>query len=61
MNVFNKVKHLSDGENKCAQQSPMKTVTLIMPLEATTVNNPINSSGVTAGAISGVTSGALIK
>ena len=29
----------------------MKTVTLILPLEATTVNNPSNSSGVIAGAI----------
>ena len=35
----------------------MKTVTLILPLEATTVNNPSNSSGVTAGAIAGATSG----
>ena len=38
----------------------MKTVTLILPLEATTVNNPINSSGVEARAIAGVTAGALI-
>ena len=30
----------------------MKTVTLILPLEATTVNNPSNSSAVTVGAIS---------
>ena len=35
----------------------MKTVTKIIPLEATTVNNPSNRSGVTAGAISGVTAG----
>ena len=33
----------------------MKTVTLILPLEATTVNNPSNSSGVTAGEIAGAT------
>ena len=33
----------------------METVTLILPLEATTVNNPSNSSGVTAGAIAGAT------
>ena len=42
----------------------METVTLILPLEATTVNNPSDSSGVTAraitGATAGVTSGALI-
>ena len=31
----------------------METVTLILPLEATTVTNPRDSSGVTAGAISG--------
>ena len=43
----------------------METVTLILPLEATTVNNPSNSrvvtAGVIAGAIAGVTSGALIE
>ena len=33
----------------------MKTVTLILPLDATTVNNPSNISGVTVGAIAGVT------
>ena len=42
----------------------METVTLILPLEATTVNNPSDSSGVTAGmiagAIEGVTAGAFI-
>ena len=31
----------------------MKTVTQILPLEAMTVNNPIDRSGVTAGAIAG--------
>ena len=39
----------------------METVTLILPLEATTVNNPSDSSGVRegeiAGAITGETSG----
>ena len=35
----------------------METVTLILPLEATTVNNPSNSSGVTEEAIEGVTAG----
>ena len=35
----------------------METVTLILPLEATTVKNPSNSSGVTAGAIAGATAG----
>ena len=29
----------------------METVTLILPLEAMTVNNPIDSSGVTAAAV----------
>ena len=33
----------------------METVTLILPLEATTVNNLSNSSGVTAGLTAGVT------
>ena len=41
----------------------METVTLIVPLEAMTMNNPSESSGVTAGATEvateGVTSGAL--
>ena len=35
----------------------METVTLILPLEETTVNNPSNSSGVIAGAIAGVIEG----
>ena len=43
----------------------METVTLILPLEATTYINPSDSSGVTAGAIAGetagVTAGALIE
>ena len=38
----------------------MKTVTLILPLEASTVNNPSDSSAVTIGSIAGVTAGALI-
>ena len=37
-----------------------KTVTLILPLEATTEINPSVSSAVTIGAISGVTAGELI-
>ena len=36
----------------------MKTVTQILPLEATTVNNPSDNNGVTAGAIAGDTAGA---
>ena len=36
-----------------ARQSPMETVTLIIPLKVTTNINPSNSSGVTAGAITG--------
>ena len=42
----------------------METVTLILPLEATTVNNPTNSRsdiGVTAGATAGVTAAAAEK
>ena len=43
----------------------METVTLILPLEATTVNNLSDSIGVTASVIAGVaaavTSGALIE
>ena len=35
----------------------METVTLILPLKATTVKNPSDSSGVTAGAIAGATAG----
>ena len=35
----------------------METVTLILPLEATAVKNPSDSSGVKAGAIAGATSG----
>ena len=42
----------------------MKTVTLILPLVAMTVNNPSDSSVVTVGAVAaataGVTEGALI-
>ena len=37
----------------------METFTLIVPLEATTMNNPRKISGVTAGAISGTTAGAI--
>ena len=35
----------------------METVTLIISLEATTVNNTSNSSGVTEGEIAGATAG----
>ena len=35
----------------------MKTITQILTLEATTVNNPSDSSGVKAGAIAGATAG----
>ena len=58
MTVFYEVKHPSREEDTRAQQSPMETVTLILPLEATTVNNPSNSSGVTVVAIAGATEGA---
>ena len=59
------VEHPSEEEDTRARQSPMETVTLILPLEATTNINAIDSSGVTAGAIAGetagVTAGALIE
>ena len=37
----------------------MKIVTLILPLEAMTVNNPSDSSGVTVGEIEGATVGVI--
>ena len=37
----------------------METVTLILPLEAKTLNNPRDNSEVTAGAISGAIAGAI--
>ena len=65
MTVSYDVEHTSEEEDTRAQQSPMETVTLILPLEATNVNNPSNRSAVTAGSIagakSGVTTGALIE
>ena len=39
----------------------MKTVTLVLPLEATTDINPSDSSAVTVGAISGVTAGVIAE
>ena len=57
MTVFYEVKHPSEEEDTLAQQSPMETVTLILPLEETTVNNPSDISGVTVGAIAGSTAG----
>ena len=64
MTVFCEVEHPSEEENTHALQSPMKTVILILPLDATTVNNPSDSiavsAGVRAGQIAGVTAGALI-
>ena len=55
MNVFYKVEHPSEEEDKQAQQSPMETFTLILPLDVTTVNNTSDSSGVTERAIAGAT------
>ena len=57
MAVFYNVEHPYEEEDTCAQQSPMETVTLILPLEVTTVNNTSDSSGVTAGEIAGATAG----
>ena len=57
MTVFCEVKYPSEEEDTRACQSPMKTVTQILPLEATTMNNPSSRSGVTAEAIAGATAG----
>ena len=38
----------------------METVTLIMPLEVVTMNNPSDSSEVTAGLIAGATAGVTV-
>ena len=57
MTVFYDVEHPYEEEETRAQQSPMETFTLILPLEATTVNNTSDSSGVTVGAITGATAG----
>ena len=58
MTVFYKIEHPSEEEDTRTQQSPMETVTLIFPPEATTLNNPSDISGVTEGAISGAIAGA---
>ena len=50
MTVFYYVEYPSEEEDQSVQQSPMVTVILILDLEATTVNLPIDSrsdSGVT--------------
>ena len=57
MTVFYNVEHPSREETQSAQQSLMETITLILTLEATTVNNPSDISGVTAGEIAGATAG----
>ena len=64
MTVFYDVKHPSEEKDTRAQQSLMETVNLILPLEATTVNNPSDSrsdSGVTAGATAVVSAAALLE
>ena len=60
MTVFCKFEHPSEEKDIRARQSPMKTVTLILPLKAMTVNNPSVSSAVTVGAVAVVNAGALI-
>ena len=64
MNVFCEVEHPSEEEETPSRPSPMKTVTLILPLEATTDINPSDNSGVaaevTAGMIAVVTPGVLV-
>ena len=57
MTILYEVEHPFEEEDTRAQQSPKETITLILPLEATTVNNSSKISGVTAGAISGATAG----
>ena len=44
MTVFYDVKHRYMQEDTLPLQSPMETVTLILPLEVTTMNNPSNST-----------------
>ena len=57
MTVFYEVEHPSEEEDTRAQKSPIETDTMILHLEATTVNNPSNSSGVTSVVITGSTEG----
>ena len=52
LTVLYAVQHRYEQKDKCAWQSPMETVTLIIPLDATAVKNPRNIksySGATAG------------
>ena len=44
MTVFYDVEYPSREEDQSAQQSLIKTITLILPLEETTVNNPSDSN-----------------
>ena len=60
MNDFYDVEQPSEEKDTQAQQSPMETVTLILTLESTDVNNLSNSSGVTAGAIAVATAGVAV-
>ena len=54
LTVFYNVKHRYEQEDTCASQSLMEIITLILPLEATTFNNP-NDSRSKNGVKSGVT------
>ena len=65
LTVFYDAKHRYEQEDTNASQSPMETITLILPLKAATVNNPSNSrsnsrsdSRGNSGATSGVTAAA---
>ena len=51
LDFFQEVEHPSEEADTRARQSPMETVALIMLLEAMTVNNPRENSGMTEGAI----------
>ena len=44
MTVFCKAEHPSEEEDTRASQSPMKTITPILPLEATTVSDSRSDS-----------------
>ena len=45
LTVFYDVQHCYEQEDTCALQSLMETVTLILPIESRTMDNPSNSKG----------------
>ena len=65
MTVFKKVENPSEDVDIRTRQSLIETVTLILPLELTTMNNKskfsVLTAGEIAGAIAGVTAVVLIE